>query len=286
MAPANGVGSAFVGHPGRITLHNEVSATFGFVSLTDSARRVSQSAHRSKEPAVLLVAPAHVATAAPAVCAKAIETAVVADSKRGVLLDVVAPELAELRPAIEKARVVRHHRGYCRTPIGKWLFERCRQSGQCGWWLTVEHGGRRPVNGQVHRTGVGHAAILGAQGDFQTTGQPACHQERCRYRYRWPMLALTTDSAKSTAIIGIVVMLVVALAAVFIIKAIITKIISLAVAALLAFGFYSQRVSIQDCAKKAKDNAATIGESAKTECSFFGVKVKLPTDKLPKPKVP
>ena len=99
------------------------------------------------------------------------------------------------------------------------------------------------------------------------------------------MFALTTDSAKTTAIIGVVAMLVIALVAVFLIKAIVTKVISLAVAAVMAFGFYSQRVSIQDCAKKVKDSAASIGASAKTECSFFGIKVKVPNpaDQLPNP---
>jgi hypothetical protein len=93
------------------------------------------------------------------------------------------------------------------------------------------------------------------------------------------LFALDTNSAKKTAIIGIVAAVVIALVAAIVVKKIVSKLIGLAVAAILAFGFNSQRASISDCAKKVKDNAGVVG--AKTECTFFGTKVKVPGAELP-----
>jgi 5-bromo-4-chloroindolyl phosphate hydrolysis protein len=95
------------------------------------------------------------------------------------------------------------------------------------------------------------------------------------------MFALTTDSAKSTALIGLVVVIVLGILAALVIKAVITKVISLIVAAALSFGLFSQRASIQDCAKKVKENVLVVDKSAKTECKFFGFTVEVPTDKKP-----
>jgi c-di-AMP phosphodiesterase-like protein len=98
------------------------------------------------------------------------------------------------------------------------------------------------------------------------------------------MYALTTDSAKSTALIGLVAVIVIGVIAAMVIKAVVTKILSLVVAAALSFGFLSQRSSIQDCAKELKKNVNVVGKSAKTKCTFFGFTVELPTDQ--KPSVP
>jgi hypothetical protein len=97
------------------------------------------------------------------------------------------------------------------------------------------------------------------------------------------LFALTTDSAKSTALIGLVVVVVLAVVAALVIKAIVTKVLSLVVAAIMSFGLYSQRSSIQDCANKVKKEALTFGTAAKAECTFLGVKVKVPVDKIKKP---
>jgi hypothetical protein len=97
------------------------------------------------------------------------------------------------------------------------------------------------------------------------------------------LYALTTDSAKSSALIGLAVVVVLAIIAALVIKAIVTKVLSLAVAAIMAFGLFSQRTAIQDCANKVKKEALTFGVAAKAECTFFGIKVKVPLDKVKKP---
>jgi proteasome assembly chaperone (PAC2) family protein len=97
------------------------------------------------------------------------------------------------------------------------------------------------------------------------------------------LFALTTESAKSTALIGLLAVVVIGVVGALVVKAVVTKLITVAVAAVFAFGFASQRSSIQDCAKKVKDNALVVGASAKTECTFFGIKVNVPTDKINKP---
>lgn len=95
------------------------------------------------------------------------------------------------------------------------------------------------------------------------------------------LFALSTDSAKTFAIVGVVAALVIAVVAALVIKAIVTKMISLAVAALFAFLFYSQRSSIEDCAKRVKDNSLVVQATEATECKFFGITVTVPTDKRP-----
>src|SRR5690606_3577897 len=76
----------------------------GPVRLADGLGRRPQPVDRPQEPAVLRVAPAHVARPPPAVGPEPVEAAVVADPAVRVPLDVVVAESGELRPGVEEPR--------------------------------------------------------------------------------------------------------------------------------------------------------------------------------------
>lgn len=94
------------------------------------------------------------------------------------------------------------------------------------------------------------------------------------------IFGITTDGAKSGALFAILALVAVAVISALVVKAVVTKVLTMLISALLAFGVYSQRSSITSCADKVKKEALSFG-ARKTECSFFGVKVNVPTDQLP-----
>ena len=99
-----------VGNPGRAGAGTRRSAAASS-ALADRLGGPAQALERAEEAAVRLVAPAHVARAAPARLAQAVEPAVVADAEVRVGLDVVAREPSELRPRVEEARPAGAHVG-------------------------------------------------------------------------------------------------------------------------------------------------------------------------------
>jgi hypothetical protein len=97
------------------------------------------------------------------------------------------------------------------------------------------------------------------------------------------LLALTTDSVKSVAIVGVLVLVAFAIISAMVVKAIVTKLLSLLICGALSLGMFSQRSSITTCADQVKAGAFSANGNRKTECTFFGIKVKVPTDKIPQP---
>ena len=95
------------------------------------------------------------------------------------------------------------------------------------------------------------------------------------------LLALTTDSVKSAAIVAVLVFVGFAIVSALIVKAIVTKIVSLLVMAALSLGMFSQRSAVDKCADQVKQGAFSANGNRKTECTFLGFKVRVPTDKLP-----
>jgi hypothetical protein len=92
------------------------------------------------------------------------------------------------------------------------------------------------------------------------------------------VLALSLDAAKNIAIAIVVVFVVGAVVAAWVMKTIIQKVATALVLALLAFAVYSQRTSLQDCADKVKGNFDRVGTSVTvtdTDCSFFGTTVTI-----------
>jgi hypothetical protein len=104
------------------------------------------------------------------------------------------------------------------------------------------------------------------------------------------VLAITLDEAQNIAV-GLVVLFVVgAIGAAWIMKTIMQKIAVAVVLAVLAFAVWTQRASLQDCADKVIDAYAFDGINPTiidTDCSFFGTTITIsdprnePTDDSP-----
>ena len=97
--------------------------------------------------------------------------------------------------------------------------------------------------------------------------------------YRARMLALTLQAARNGAIIAVVVLVAMAIASAWLMKSIAQKAALVVVLGLLAVLVWTQRASLDDCAKRVKaDRAASVtGDERDTTCTFLGQDIKIKT---------
>ncbi|MGZ4679788.1 MAG: hypothetical protein ACXV98_07125 [Ilumatobacteraceae bacterium] len=91
---------------------------------------------------------------------------------------------------------------------------------------------------------------------------------------------MTVESAKNIGIgvaLGLVLLMVLMA---WLVKNVATKLISVLLLAGLAFGVWTQRSSLQDCATKVKARAA-LGDTADVTCTFLGSDIKVPVPTTP-----
>jgi hypothetical protein len=120
----------------------------------------------------------------------------------------------------------------------------------------------------MHRTKFGHGrSVLATTEGGRTSSVTVMNLS---------VLAVTTDNVKSYAIMAILAFIGIAIVAAIVVKAIVTKLLTMAICALLSLGLISQRSTVSKCVEDWKK------DHQKTECSFFGVKVKIPLDQLQK----
>lgn len=92
------------------------------------------------------------------------------------------------------------------------------------------------------------------------------------------MLALTLDTAENIAIMAVTALVIGAIAAAWLMKTIVQKLMAVAILGLFAFAIWTQRGSLDDCADKVLDNFETSGADvtlSDTDCSFFGITVTI-----------
>jgi uncharacterized membrane protein YfcA len=97
------------------------------------------------------------------------------------------------------------------------------------------------------------------------------------------VLALTLETAKQLAISVVVIFVVGAFLAAWIMKTMVQKLATVFVLGLLAFAVFTQRTSLQDCADKVQGNFERIGTDVTvtdTDCSFFGVTITVKDPRL------
>ncbi|MFT4772943.1 MAG: putative membrane protein YfcA [Candidatus Azotimanducaceae bacterium] len=97
------------------------------------------------------------------------------------------------------------------------------------------------------------------------------------------MLALTLETAKQLAIAVVVIFVVGAFLAAWMMKTIVQKLATVFVLGLLAFAVFTQRTSLQDCADKVQGNFERIGMDVTvtdTDCSFFGATITVKDPRL------
>lgn len=88
------------------------------------------------------------------------------------------------------------------------------------------------------------------------------------------MTAMTLESAKNIGIAVAVGLVALMLLMAFVIKNITAKLITVVILGGLAFGVWTQRSSLQDCADRVKDRGVAVTSSDVT-CSFLGSDVKV-----------
>jgi hypothetical protein len=96
--------------------------------------------------------------------------------------------------------------------------------------------------------------------------------------YRARMLALTLQAARNGAIIAVVVFVALAIASAWLMKSIAQKVALVVVLGLLAVLVWTQRASLDDCAKRVKANrAAGTAVGTDTTCTFLGQDINIKT---------
>jgi hypothetical protein len=85
--------------------------------------------------------------------------------------------------------------------------------------------------------------------------------------------ALTVPIASGAALVAIAVVVGLGVLAAMVVRAIVGKLLTIAVLALIAIAVWSQRASLQHCADLVREAA---GDPSAATCSFFGHDVEVP----------
>jgi hypothetical protein len=92
-------------------------------------------------------------------------------------------------------------------------------------------------------------------------------------------LAFELDTAKDASIYTTAGAIVLALAAVWLVKQVVTKVLTVAILLAIAGLVWTQRTELTDCADEVRASwtaTATTGLTTGTECTFFGQAVTIP----------
>ncbi len=92
------------------------------------------------------------------------------------------------------------------------------------------------------------------------------------------MFGITLETARNIAIAVVVLFVVGAIAAAWLMKTIVQKVAVIVILLALAFAVWSQRTSLEDCADKVQENFELAGTDVSlidTECTFFGFTVTI-----------
>ena len=92
------------------------------------------------------------------------------------------------------------------------------------------------------------------------------------------VLAFDLDTAKNTSIYTVTVAILLALAAVWLVKQVVTKVLTVAILLAIAGLVWTQRAELTDCADEVRASWTTVapGATAGTTCTFFGQDVTVP----------
>ena len=88
------------------------------------------------------------------------------------------------------------------------------------------------------------------------------------------MTAMTLETAKSTGIAVAVALVALMLVLAMVVKNVTAKLITVVLVGGLAFGVWTQRSALQDCADRVKDRGLAVTSSEVT-CSFLGSDVNV-----------
>jgi hypothetical protein len=89
------------------------------------------------------------------------------------------------------------------------------------------------------------------------------------------MVAITLEAAKNVAIVVAIALVAVMVLMAWLVKAVMAKLISVLILGGLALGVWTQRTSLEDCAKKVKERGV-LADTGDTTCSFLGSDIRIP----------
>ncbi|WP_117000168.1 hypothetical protein [Desertimonas flava] len=89
------------------------------------------------------------------------------------------------------------------------------------------------------------------------------------------MLGIDLDTVRNGSLFTVAGAVLLALAAVWLVKQVVTKVLTVAILLAIAGLVYSQRTELNDCVDSARVTIAA-GLVDDTECTFFGQSVKIP----------
>ena len=89
------------------------------------------------------------------------------------------------------------------------------------------------------------------------------------------MIALSLQSAKTIAIVVLIVFVAFAVISAWVIKNVTMKIISILLLLGLGLGMWTQRSNLQDCADRAKAKVDAGIDEGSITCEFFGTEVSV-----------
>jgi hypothetical protein len=94
------------------------------------------------------------------------------------------------------------------------------------------------------------------------------------------MTALTFETAKNIGISVAVGLVALMLVLAMVVKNVTAKLFTIVLVGGLAFGVWTQRSALQDCATKVKDRA-TLGDTTDVVCSFMGSDIAINPSSVP-----
>ena len=191
--------------------------------LADRRRHLAETTQRPEETPVRRLGPAHVAAPPPPVGPQRVEPPVVADPVAGIPLDRVASEIAERRPRVEEAG--RRRRRPRRPPARRSVLGKRERGGEASASLGVrcrQHRGRE-ARGHVDRL-VAHDRQRTDRAVGRCRRLPAIAVRGAAIRVR-PCSDSASTKAKNVALVAATVFVIGAIAAIWIMKTIVQKVL-------------------------------------------------------------
>ena len=231
-----------------VELSEERRATLCLVVLADGRGHLLQPAQRPQETVVGRLRPPHVAEPRQPLARECVEAAVVPDPIRGVALDRVASDIAECRPGVERAWWSATTAATASRHLRRRLGERLVRAAADSSFDLGEHGGRRPSD----------IAIECSLTDEHSWSKLGPIVLTCSALSLKP--PGTARSSPSSCLVAL------AIASAWLMKSIAQKVALVIVLGLLAVLVWTQRASLDDCAKRVKSDraASASGDSAAT----------------------
>jgi hypothetical protein len=136
------------------------------------------------------------------------------------------------------------------------------------------------VLGEVHQKLLPLLPAALCEGARTGASKSSAHSRDHPTAYGSTMTAMTVESAKNIGIAVAVALVMLMLLSAFVIKKVTMKLLTVVILGGLAFGMWTQRSSLQDCADKVKARGV-LGDTTDVTCTFLGSDIKVAAAPVP-----